>query len=290
MGRRKVSNNLKIINPNKKISTIDGYDDLGLFNKDKRRTTDFFLNYYSIDDVVKLIDDCGIISTLNKRHAFEKLKIKIDINEFEQHTLIIYDESTNDIPIILLRLREVYFDAVKHFVSGIKLVNIPMLMIDWITLQNPKLSFSDKIRPMPGQNYPGLGMLRQFYTLLLKIAKDLSVNALLAVPEYFHLASIYSKIMKFYDPMLQGKFESMITDLRLGPTKKEKKRSIIECSTLIEEGKLFNYIKNEVEYWHPSEMIVPLERKGDTNRYFNSVIYKELKESYKESNRYRFLA
>jgi hypothetical protein len=201
VGRRKASNNLKIITNEKHSLNLNEFDDLGLFNKDNRRTSNYFLNYYSIEDVIKILDECGIINNLNKRHHFKNLKIKIDINEYEQHSLIVYDETTNDIPIILLRLREVYFDAVKHFVSGIKLVNIPMLMIDWITLQNPRKTFTSELKRMPGQNYPGLGMLRQFYKLLLKIAKDLSVNALLAVPEYFHLASIYSPIMKFYDPM-----------------------------------------------------------------------------------------
>ncbi len=284
MGGKKVSNILRVINSNQNKNIED--DELGLYDKSKRISSNYFLHYYSPDDVKKLLEECGIISALRTRHHFERLYIKLDINEYDQHSLIVCDETTNEIPIVLLRLREVYFDAAKDFVTGLKLVNIPMLMIDWITLQNPRKQFTSELRKMPGQSYPGLGLLRQFYKLLLRIAKDLSVKALLAVPEYFHLASIYSPIMKFYDPELQGKFESILRDLHFKENEKGKKRSIVECSVLIEKNKLFNYINNEIEVWHPSEMIAPLD-KSETYKYFNSPIYKELKNSYKEANRYR---
>jgi hypothetical protein len=286
---KKVSNILRVINTRNNNEVASESDDFGLYDKDNRVSSNYFLNYYSPDLLKKLLKECGIVDMLSNRHKFKKLYVKIDINQYDQHSLIIYDESTGDVPIVLLRLREVYFDAVKDFVSDIKLVNIPMLMIDWITLQNPTQSFTDERKKMPGQEYPGLGMLRQFYKFMLKIAKDLAIEALLAVPEYFHLASIYSPIMNFYDPELQGKFESMLKDLHLKEKETGRRRSIVECSKLIEEGKLFNYIKNEREYWHPSEMISILNSKSVTYRYFKSPIYIELKNSYKESNRYRFL-
>lgn len=289
MGGKNISNILRVDTGNINKSNEE-LDDFGLYDTSARHSSEYyFLNYYSPKDLTKLLDECGIISVLRHKHNFKRLYLKIDINEYDQHSLYLFDESTGDIPLILLRLREVYFDAVKNFITGIKLVNIPMLMIDWITLQNPKKKFDKTRKKMPGQSYPGLGLLRNFYKLLLRIARDLEVKSLLAIPEYFHLASIYSPIMKFYDPELQGKFESMLEDLHFSSKRKGKKRSITECSALIEEGKLFNYIKNEVEYWHPSEMMAILEKKDEVYNYFKSPIYEELKNSYKESNRYRFL-
>lgn len=294
MGGKRVQNILKVINDRTLNKTYESNpDEFGLFDLSERVSSEYFLHYYSPKSITKLLEDFGIIHVLKVKHGFNNLYIKIDVNEYDQHSLIIFDESTGDVPIVLLRLREVYFDAVKHFVTGIKLVNIPMLMIDWITLQNPKKKFTKTYRKMPGQTYPGLRMLKQFYRLLIKIANDLSVRGLLAVPEYFHLAAIYSPIMKFYDPELQGKFESMLYDIRvIDKSKKNKRsnrRSIIECSEAIEENKLLNYISNEIEIWHPSEMIYPLEKRGIIYKYFKSNIYNELKNSYKESNRYRLL-
>ncbi len=286
MGRKKGDNNLKVI-----TSDNDDYellDDLGLFDNKNTKTSNYFLNYYSIDDIIELLNKVGILSTIRKRHHFYNLKIKIDINEYDQHSLYIHDDSIEDIPLVLLRMREVYFDAVKHFVSGIKLVNIPMLMIDWITLQNPKDSLSERYKHVPGQNYPGLGMIQKFYELITQMAKDLSVDALLAVPEYLHLAGIYSPVMKFYDPELQGKFESMIKDLRYNPKTPNKRKRLSEISSAIEDGKVINYMTDEVENWHPSEMIVSIGEGSDVYKYFKSPIYSKLKESYRESNRYRF--
>ncbi len=91
---------------------------------------------------------------------------------------------------------------------------------EWISLQDPMATFPPGVEPLPGQAHPGLGQFRKLNALMLDYVLEVDVEALVAVPEYFHNAVLYSGHMRFYDPEREGRFQAMCRDflpLGLGP-------------------------------------------------------------------------
>lgn len=84
---------------------------------------------------------------------------------------------------------------------------------DWIEMQDP-LARASRYRPLlPGQEHPGLGLFRGLTSLMLEYVQALDVDALVAVPEYFHNAVLYQPHFRFILPEPQGHFQAMCRDL-----------------------------------------------------------------------------
>ncbi|MCA9791775.1 MAG: hypothetical protein KC910_08265 [Candidatus Eremiobacteraeota bacterium] len=133
------------------------------------------------------------------------------------------------------------------------------LVWDWISLQDPMATFS---RPsLPGQECPGLGVFRQATELMLRYVREMKLDALVAVPEYFHNAFLYSRAFRFFEAERQGEFEALVRDLmQLG---------LAEASRALDEGRVRQ--NGQPFAWRPAEMVLPLA-KGVEN-HFQSVRY-----------------
>ena len=84
---------------------------------------------------------------------------------------------------------------------------------DWVEMQDPTARPSPYRPALPGQKYPGLGMFRSLTRLMLSYVDHLGVQALTAIPLYFHNAVLYSESFYFLDSAVQGRFLAMCRDL-----------------------------------------------------------------------------
>lgn len=66
-----------------------------------------------------------------------------------------------------------------------------VVIVEWLLMQNPRASFS-AVRPrLPGQRFPGTGLGREVAQLLVLLCRRVQREALIVVPERFHLAELY---------------------------------------------------------------------------------------------------
>jgi hypothetical protein len=91
---------------------------------------------------------------------------------------------------------------------------IPVLYVEWICLQNPKESFSERRPRLPGQAFPGLGLGAEVLGLVAIIARRLGKQGLLSTPERFHNAAIYHRAYLFATPEDEGIYQSITRDCR----------------------------------------------------------------------------
>ena len=84
---------------------------------------------------------------------------------------------------------------------------------DWVEMQDPTAHPSPYRPVLPGQKYPGLGMFRGLTRFMLTYVEQLDVQALTAIPLYFHNAVLYSESFSFLDAGFQGRFLAMCRDL-----------------------------------------------------------------------------
>lgn len=143
---------------------------------------------------------------------------------------------------------------------------------EWISLQDPMADFPPGVEPLPGQAHPGLGQFRVLNKLMLDYVEEVDVEALVAVPEYFHNAVLYSSHMRFYDPEREGRFQAMKRDL-LGLGLAQASRAVADGRVEPAEG-----------LWTPSEMVLP--KAASVEAHFLDPEYVRLVETTRDSVSY----
>ncbi len=91
-----------------------------------------------------------------------------------------------------------------------------LLSVYWIREQDPSREFSAERPPLPLQQHPGLGVLRNAFQVAVGVARDLQKDGIACIPKFYHDAVIFyrSRLFLFLEPGQQGRFEALARDLR----------------------------------------------------------------------------
>ena len=87
------------------------------------------------------------------------------------------------------------------------------LFINWLSLRNPRMPVNPRRPLLPGQDVPGLGLMREAAEILLMMARRLELAGIAFCPAHYHLAASAEVPFRFLDPARQGRFEAMRRDL-----------------------------------------------------------------------------
>jgi acetoin utilization deacetylase AcuC-like enzyme len=119
-----------------------------------------------------------------------------------------------------------------------------VLYIHWLSLRNPRASFSVKRPRLPGQEVPGLGLSREIGTMLSRMAVRLGLAGVLFRPSHYHVAYAARHAFRFVEPRRQGRFEALVRDLAGVP--------LLEATGAVSEGKV--RLNGEPYRWEADEM------------------------------------
>ncbi len=244
----------------KLISANDVLGDL----KDKERPH-LFLNFYSEEGIQTALEEYGIFKDLNKR-GFHDFIIKINARDPYRHTLKAYfkKEDANHLLGELI-VRKKYFIAKPTFPSEITGQKFSMIVIEWLTLQDPTAEFTSKRPPLPGQIHPGLRIGRQIVGIFVNMSLRLKTDGLLNIPEHYHNAVFYSKHFKYFNPYTEGQFLAMQRDLRMAGL--FNAAWAVELNCVIEKKTSKNF------KWFTDEQVLFVSKRLE--KYFESREYKE---------------
>nr|ART90508.1 hypothetical protein [uncultured bacterium] len=124
---------------------------------------------------------------------------------------------------------------------------VRLIFIDWLTTRHVRARARPAHRLFPGQDVPGLGILRQITAAITRIAVAAGAEGAFNIPEYFHDAVLFHRQFRFYDPVQEATLHAVIRDLhRFGA------RSISQAYV---DGRVAN-AEGKCVAWHPSEMIL----------------------------------
>lgn len=87
------------------------------------------------------------------------------------------------------------------------------LFINWLTLRNPRSRRAPARPLLPGQEVPGLGLMREAAELLQTMARRLDLAGIAFCPAHYHLAAAGRHQLRFAEPARQGRFEALLRDL-----------------------------------------------------------------------------
>jgi hypothetical protein len=140
-----------------------------------------------------------------------------------------------------------------------------MLVIHWLVLSSPDGTFTVDRPRLPGQEKPGLGLLNPTFALLKALARELSVDGVLDVPDHFHTALFYSRAFRYLDPEVEGRFLAIARDLSGVP--------LALSSDAIREGCLVDRTTGASTPWPTAEQVLAM--RGRLSRFLRSAPYRE---------------
>jgi hypothetical protein len=254
-------------------SVDDISDSFGYFVYSKKSEVKF-LNRFTIEDIMVIMKRTGLVKHLHNR-GFENIIPIIDRDEALVHYLKIYGNDTlPDNLLIDLRLSETRFIPDERFFEKDSVLNtLDMIVIEWLTLQNPRTGFTDTKPQLPGQRNPGLGALRFMMDIMFNIGRGVIKDGFLDIPEHIHGAIMYSSKFKFFNPAHEAILRAILRDL--------KNYSLLDISWGVTTDTIIDATTDKPQEYKSSEQIFPVSKR--LQDYFNSKKYnEEFKGVYRE--------
>ena len=246
--------------------------------------TQYFLGRYSKDDLLALMERTGLMGVIRKK-GYNDLIITISREDYTSRLYVNYERFDKDTRLVEIVLREGVFRPKKTFIEKFDFSGgLPMILVEWLALQDPAGTFTPDKPRLPGQDYPGLGGLRNLQAMLYHFGEDTGKDAIIDVPQHYHAAviysrlysSIYKRLYSFISPADAGQLEAMIRDLT--------DRPLADVSLAISEGCLINSSTGQTEFWRPSEQIYPTSLR--IQDYVDSEEYRIIAEDSFKNSRY----
>ena len=250
------------------------FDETDLFRVNLgKRSTSYFLGYYSEEGLKLALGKYGITKELEER-GFKNLVFRVDTSDPYVHRLTIYDSSPDPknmlVEVLLKKERKKLELPFEHKMNGYA---FNVLAIEWMCMQNPRMPFSKERPRLPGQNHPGLGMASKAVIILMLIAWRLRLAGLVNTPDHYHNAYLYSQIFYYLNPDMQARLVALNRDT--------KKYELVKVAWALEWGALIDEKTGKPEVWRAAPQVVPLDRK--LKDFFNSSAYRKyVKEKSKE--------
>jgi acetoin utilization deacetylase AcuC-like enzyme len=138
------------------------------------RQTARFLGYFSRHGVELLLERGGVLSQIRAK-GFRSLRVELPA---PGQTLRITCEDGPSELLVELRAER----------SRAALPGMEVIALEWLLLQNPRQPFSERRPRLPGQQHPGLGLLREFMGWLLAVCETHGLDGVFFVAAHYHIA------------------------------------------------------------------------------------------------------
>jgi len=224
---------------------IDAENDWGLHDHDLGGTgmvsDTRFLGVFSRHGIELALEESGLMERLRQR-GFSALQVTLDLDDPLGHTLAIRAGADRPHTLLEMKLR-----VNRRLVARRKL-----LSVEWLLIQDTRTSFELSRPLLPGQEYPGLGLLRDIAAVLVVFCEKRDLDGLVFTPTHFHLARLAGPMGTFADPWHQGRMlalQQAVPNLRLG-----------EAAHAVDTGRIMDAATGKPALWVPSPLVIPLTR------------------------------
>ena len=162
-----------------------------------------FLAAFSRHAVELQLEELGILGRVRTR-GFRRPVLSLDAPRDLNPTLRLHgDEERTELLVELKAARS------RSVVPGLE-----VLEVGWLKLQNPRAQFTDARPQLPGQDHPGLGILRDVAGWLVVMCEKLRLDGIAFMPSQYYMAAVGYHHLRFVDPAAQGRFEALRETLR----------------------------------------------------------------------------
>jgi acetoin utilization deacetylase AcuC-like enzyme len=198
-----------------------------------------FLGYFSRHAVELLLERSGILAQLRSK-GFRALRVELDTRNGAGHTLrVVCDEGKEE---LLLELRA------ERSRSAVP--DMEVLFVAWLLLQNPRAEFSDRRPQLPGQQHPGLGLLRDIMSWLVVVCERHGLDGIYFSTAHYHLAAQSRRLMRLLHAEDEGRVRAFEEALKGVP--------LPEATAAVAEGRVIDEATGEPAEWTPVPAVIPV--------------------------------
>jgi acetoin utilization deacetylase AcuC-like enzyme len=198
-----------------------------------------FLSAFSRHTVELQLEELGILDRIRAR-GFRHPAISLDAPRGLGPILRIHADTDRDE--VLLELKAA---RSRSTVPGFE-----VLEVNWLRLQNPRAEFTPQRPQLPGQQHPGLGILREVAGWLVVVAEQLGLDGIAFVPSQYYMAAVGAHHLKFLDPEAQGRFEALRHALR--------RLGVARANLTIDAGRVVDRLTGQPYRWEPAVTVLPV--------------------------------
>ena len=231
---------------------------------------------YGTTELRNLLDAAGLLAGLSERGYPDPVLRLSCADPADQRICLYAGEETRDRLLLEARLQLAPFHPRRPIGPFTVESSFRMLVIHWLVLSSPDGTFTVDRPRLPGQEKPGLGLLAPTLALLKSLARDLSVDGVLDVPDHFHTALFYSRAFRYLSPDAEGTFLAIARDLAGVP--------LALASDAIREGCLVDRKTGAPFPWPAAEQVLAL--RGPLSRFLRSPSYREARNRASADHRF----
>jgi hypothetical protein len=236
-----------------------------------------FLNIFSDSDMYNLFQKAGLIERLT-RLGFRRLLIDIERTNEQVFSLRLYHERIHHGSMLMdFRLSEKRYNPGEEIIALCpQCRQANFIVLEWLSMSDPKGKFTSRRPQLPGQKAPGLGALGNLFDAMLLIGEEMRRDGFLEVPDHYHNAVFYSKKFRFIDPAREGMMLALARDTKM--------HSLADVSWGLVTGTVMERATGSPVVYTPSEQVFPMSQA--MRSYFDSPQYRDLVRRAADAKRY----
>ena len=200
-----------------------------------------FLDYYTKSGIELALERAGLFDRL--RSLGYRPVLDMDLTNAAGETIRLFGDLERTELLLELRARR----------DRSTLPGFEMLRVEWLLLQNPRAEFTPSRPRLPGQEHPGLGMLKDAVAFLVLACERLGLDGMVFAPSHYHLAAQSRRMLRFADPEDEARFRAFREALRGQP--------LAEATRLADAGQVMDRMTGEPRPWQPAPMVLPVSEE-----------------------------
>jgi acetoin utilization deacetylase AcuC-like enzyme len=198
-----------------------------------------FLGYFSRHGVELLLERSGVLAQLRAK-GFRSLAVELEPRQATGQTLRVVCHDGR--PELLVELRA---ERSRSAVPGLEVI-----ALEWLLLQNPREDFSARRPRLPGQQHPGLGLLRDFMGWLVAVCEAHGLDGVFFVAAHYHVAMQSRRLVSPLRPADEARLQALARALEGVP--------LPEATAAVAEGRVVAAATGERTEWAPVATVLPV--------------------------------
>ena len=127
-----------------------------------------------------------------------------------------------------------------------------VIALEWLLLQNPRQPFSERRPRLPGQQHPGLGLLREFMGWLVAVCETHGLDGVFFVAAHYHIAVQSRRLVCPLRPADEARVREM--------TRALGGLSLPEAAAAVHAGRLLD-AEGRAAHWDPIATVLPVSER-----------------------------
>jgi acetoin utilization deacetylase AcuC-like enzyme len=201
-----------------------------------------FLGYFSRHGAELLLERAGVLAQLRAR-GFRTLRVDLDMRNGEGQTLRIFSEDRPDELLVEMRAQRS-----RGVVAGMEVI-----ALEWLLLQNPREAFSERRPRLPGQQHPGLGLLRDFMGWLVVVCETHHLDGIFFVAAHYHIAMQSRRLVRPVRPVDEARLRAFAAAFSGLP--------LSEATAAVDAGRVVDATTGRPVAWEPVATVLPVSER-----------------------------